>query len=993
MPIASQSNRPSEVIYQIYPSSFADANHDGHGDLKGITQKLDYVKSLGVDAIWISPFFLSPEGAAGDGGYAITDYRKIAPRYGNMRDFEELLSTAHEKGLRVYTDFVVCHTSDQHEWFKKSQARQKGFENRYVWHDGKKDASGHTIQPPQPPTNWKSVFGGPAWTFDDKRQQFYLRHFNSSQPALNLNDPEVQKASLDEMKFWLDKGVDGLRIDALPFANYDPQLRDNPGKFGRPPGDYWASQDFNHSMCQPETEVFVRKIRALMDSYPQSKRKTALGEVVAGPWGGDGSMQQAAKYLNPKDGLHTCYTQSLVQFYNEYPNATRLRDMIRQNIELSPDGGFCNNLGNHDFPRFTTRMMGNAPYELHQRITKQLMTLALALPGSFCMYQGEELGLTQATAHELAGKKQDAVALECRDGCRTPMPWDADAPGAGFSTHPDPYLPVPKSHLPLAVDIQESQSESMLNFTRRVLAQRRDNPALQTGQTLVLGTQDPIVAFVRQSEGQSVLCSFNMSGRKVSFKPAEYLPADIMRTLKIPGDGVVHLEAYASSFHGLNPLKRGVEQGMAPAAASTQEPATVAAPGEPKRVFAADMLIADFHVPEASVAKTLAAYKKEHDDFADGDKETLSKAQYQRFLAEASATKTTLEMTPGGATMTSLWMLKQMMGDGVQIELMGLAGDGAPGQMVHSYLTQAGINLPMQKWPEGRTPETAKSLIIKHKGQGHKSTVLTYPGNGIEAMHELLARPENANLLDDCIAKSDMVYLPESTMSKFGVPFTNKLLELRWKHKKELVLSLPTRADFGPDDSKRFRDLIPSCNVVMGNDVEFCRILDKEAKRPVSEAQMDRVIAALQAEFKKDVLSEYKMPCSKHGQVAFITRGNDAPALLVTKDDVEEIQLPRVKKVDTMLGAGHATFAGFLTGYLKGLTHEQSATLAMALASEKVQQKSSHPYLTDPEKSLGRCLLRGGPMRAIARSFEHDVIEEPVHKRISRTGMGGLPDR
>jgi len=466
------------VIYEIYPATFCDSNnpnkdpkYSGHGDLKGIISKLDYIKSFNVDAIWISPIFLSPEGAAGDGGYAITKYDKIDPRFGSMEDFEHLLKAAHDKDLRVFTDFVPCHTANNHEWFEKSRNPKdpefEKYKDYYVWHEGYKENGKLVLRDghPVPPNNWMSVFkkpgtdneSMPAWEWDNTRKMFYLHHFNTSQPSLNLNNENVQHDILKEMDFWLNKGVDGLRIDALPFANYhkdffadydkpneyfakaveeakkagkkingrdltanDIRIKNNSGKWSGP-DHQWDAQDFDCSMCQPQTIEFIGKVRKLMDSHHPPK--IGLGEVVTGPWGGGGSMEQAAKYLDPKTGLHTAYTQELVQFYDHYPPADVLRDVIKKNVGLSPDGGFCNNLGNHDFPRFATRMTKNAPYDKHETIIRQLMSLAVTLPGSLCLYQGEELGLTQADVpHD---KRKDLVAKENRDGCRTPMPWNS----------------------------------------------------------------------------------------------------------------------------------------------------------------------------------------------------------------------------------------------------------------------------------------------------------------------------------------------------------------------------------------------------------------------------------------------------------------------------------------------------------------------------------------------------------------------------------------
>lgn len=947
-------NRPSEVIYQIYPASFQDSNGDGIGDLNGITQRLDYVKRLGVDAIWISPFFLSPKGKAGDGGYAITDYTKIDPQYGTEEDFRRLLNEAHAKGLRVYTDFVVCHTSHEHEWFQKSRNRESGFEDYYVWHDGRRDESGELIihdGKPVPPNNWQSVFGGSAWSWDDQRQQFYLRHFNSTQPALNLNVKKVQDASLQQMKYWLDMGVDGLRLDALPFANYDPKLRDNPWMPERHGWQNdWMKQWFSHSMCQPQTIDFVKRIRAMLDSYGPEASKIALGEVIAGRKGGDDSMDVAAEYLDPQIGLHTSYTQSLVQFYNQYPDPGRLKKMIADNTNLSPDGGFCINLGNHDFPRYATRMLHvdklQLPYDVHQQIIKQMMMLAVTLPGSFCMYQGEELGLPQADEKDLRGYKRDEVAIECRDGCRTPHPWKANKRHAGFSdSRGEVYLPVPNSHRPLAVDVQETPKNSMLNFTRRLIQQRKENLALQRGKTTLLDTYGDLVAFIRETDDQAVLCAFNMSGEKIMFKPSDIVDEKTLSRLNIKKDDIIHLDEYGTSFHGLKET-REIESGMHPAPPPHQN-----GNGNghtTKRIFSIDMLIADNHVPFQNVASCFKS------PFENGSRFTIDKDLHTDLLQATPNPETTI--TAGGATGCTFWTLKKLLGDTAEITLMGLAGEGRFGKEIKTFLDSAGIITHFDEWPKNIPPETTVSHIITHSDG--KQSVLTYPGKEVEAVHQLLERPENSRLLDEQIHRTDIVYIPESIVEKFGMPLLDKLVHLRWIYNKELVLSLPSHANFGPSDSDKFRFLIPSCNVVIGNDVEFCRIMGGNGIdhaspwKPVSDEQVKRAAQLVQKEFEKEVLKTCGKKVSPHGQVALITRG-EKPALLVTKEKIVEIPTPEVDGVKNMLGAGYAAAAGFLAGYIEGLPHEKSAQIAVGLASQKLRQHGNKPYIESPESALG----------------------------------------
>ncbi len=546
---------PSEVIYQIYPASFFDSNSDGHGDLQGIIEKLGYIKTLGVDSIWISPFFLSPSGPEGDGGYAVTDYRAVDPKFGTMQDFKDLLNKAHENGLRVYTDFVLAHTAKDHDWFKKSRNREESYEDHYVWHDGKYDENGNNI----PPNNWKSVFGGRAWSWDDTREQWYMHHFMPSQPALNNNLEKVQDKVLAEMKFWLDMGVDGFRLDALPFTNYDSDFRDNPWLDGQWPRDdeRWDDQYFAHSICQPQTIEFIKRIKGLMDSYPN--KKTTLGEAISGPEGGRNSVPVAASYVCENNGLDMCYTEALMSI-REYPDQPRVKGMIEYIESHFPKGGNCNAASNHDIPRSGSRMTNHMSEEHKDKINRQLITLFVTLPGSFCMYQGEELGLEDASIPDdiPLDKIKDAVAwskgLEhCRDGARTPMPWESGQNHTGFTSSDDPYLPVPQKHIDNAVDMQEKDPNSILNFTRKLITWRKNQPALIKGWTETLNTPAPVLAFLRKSKEQTMLCLYNMGEQEHRFKPADHLSEEEMKELGYNTDTVITLDAFDSVMKDINP--------------------------------------------------------------------------------------------------------------------------------------------------------------------------------------------------------------------------------------------------------------------------------------------------------------------------------------------------------------------------------------------------------------------------------------------------------
>ncbi len=549
--------RPSEVIYQVYPSSFNDSNTDGCGDIPGITKKLDYIKSLNVDAIWISPFYLSPSGPEGDGGYAVSDYRGIDPRFGTMDDFKDLLKEAHSRGIKIYTDWVVAHTAHDHEWFEKSQQRDEKYKDYYVWSEGM-EWYGHKV----PPNNWKSVFGGGAWEFDQTRGQYYLHHFLKSQPALNLNKKEVQDAVLGEMKFWLDMGVDGFRIDAMPFAICDEQLRNNPWLYGTWPSvvEKWDQQRFDHNIMQPQTVDFIARIRQLMDSYPE--KKTTLGEVTETRNDGKGVLPVAAGYADRDKGLDMCYTY-VAGSISQQAGQDNISNLIRDIEKSFPDGGHCLSIGNHDSWRTFARTEGSIPEEHRLAAHKELMQIFFSLPSSLVLYQGEELALPQARIPEdiPQDKLKDITAqtqgmYACRDGSRTPMPWEAGKKNAGFSTSDEPYLPVPASHYKKAVDLQEKDPNSMLNFMRQLTAWRKNQPALVQGTTTVLKTAAPVLAFVRQSKEQTILCLFNLSGDRAYFTPKDVLDDKMMKEFGFHKDQAIVLEGYSSHFEGGRPVQQ-----------------------------------------------------------------------------------------------------------------------------------------------------------------------------------------------------------------------------------------------------------------------------------------------------------------------------------------------------------------------------------------------------------------------------------------------------
>lgn len=544
----------SEVIYQIYPQSFNDSNNDGMGDLRGIEEKLSYIASMGVDAIWISPFFKSPEGPRGDGGYAVTDHRAIDPRFGSMDDFDAVLDTAHKLGLRVYIDYVLPHTADDHDWFKKSCAGDAAYDHFFVWNDGNIDDAGKRT----PPNNWLSVFGGSAWSWNEERQQYYLHHFLDSQPALNLNRKDVQDAVIEEMKFWLDKGVDGLRLDSVPFANYDESLEHNPWRNGQWPfvDESWNNQHFKHSCCQEETVSFTERLGLLSSSY-KGRDVRLLGEVICGPDGGDGSIALAPSYVSDTQAqrLDVCYTTAGMHINPSTPH-DYLKDFFRYLAEKFPHSGHCISMSNHDIPRLASRDLDGVPEHFREDAVKQIMQIYASMPGGGLSFlQGTELGL--ANAHVPEDLMQDPVAQtkgveHSRDGARTPMPWQAGQKHAGFSDADTPYLPVPEDHQNAAVDAQDHDPHSMLNFTRQLIAWRKAQPALvYDGQTKVLDTPDPILAFVRElDDGQALLCLHNRSPQPAHINLQDYMDEDVQRAI---GHNKVHgitIAPFGSCYYG-----------------------------------------------------------------------------------------------------------------------------------------------------------------------------------------------------------------------------------------------------------------------------------------------------------------------------------------------------------------------------------------------------------------------------------------------------------
>ncbi|WP_312147944.1 alpha-amylase family glycosyl hydrolase [Brevundimonas sp.] len=478
------------VIYQIYPRSFADTSGDGIGDLKGITAHLDHVASLGVDAVWISPFYPSP---MKDFGYDVADYCGVDPVFGTLADFDALLAKAHGLGLRVIVDQVWSHTSDQHPWFQASRQDRTGpHADWYVWADARADGS--------PPNNWQSVFGGPGWTWDARRGQYYQHNFLPEQPQLNGRHPAVQDALLAAAEFWLDRGVDGFRLDAVNFMIGDPGLRDNPplppgGRRTRP----FDFQDKVHNQSSPDILPFLERVRALTERYDGDRFTVA--EIP-----GDHAAREM-KAFTAEGRLNSAY--GFLYLYADRLTA----DLVRTGAEMWPgeagEGWPSWAFSNHDAPRVVSRW---AEGRDERALAELLMLLLVCLRGDVFVYYGEELGLPQGEVPYDRLVDPEAIAnwpqTLGRDGARTPMPWRAGGPFAGFSTV-EPWLPIDARHPALAVDAQKVDPNSMLKATRRILGLRRACPALRIGDMTVLTTH-PLLTITREGDGETLLAAFNL---------------------------------------------------------------------------------------------------------------------------------------------------------------------------------------------------------------------------------------------------------------------------------------------------------------------------------------------------------------------------------------------------------------------------------------------------------------------------------------------------
>jgi alpha-glucosidase len=515
----------SAVFYQIYPRSFADGNGDGVGDFPGMTARLDYLRDLGVDAVWLSPHFPSPQA---DCGYDISDYSGVAPEYGTLADFKTFLEAAHARGIRVILDLVLNHSSDQHPWFLESRAgRDSPKRDWYIWRDGKDGG---------PPNNWISIFGGSAWELDSATGQYYYHFFLKEQPDLNWRNPEVKRAMWDAVRFWLDMGVDGFRLDAIATVFEHPDMLDHTAThsqaelyrmFEEVQTDAERRQLFEefkklifYQVQQPGIHELMQELRALLDTYPGDRVLVGEDEEVAYHGSGD-------------DELHLVFNFPLMRVQRLTPTHIRANQALRL-AELPPGAWPCNTLGNHDSPRVWSRYGDRANDAALARLHLALM---LTLKGTPFLYNGEEIGMADLLLTDLS-QVRDTAALSqyramladlgmtpekafqvvveiTRDRCRSPMQWDG-TPNAGFSPAGiATWLPVhPNYAQGVNVAEQAGDPNSVLSFYRRMLALRRATPALIAGEyTALYEDAEDYLAFTRTTAEQTVLVGLNFSER------------------------------------------------------------------------------------------------------------------------------------------------------------------------------------------------------------------------------------------------------------------------------------------------------------------------------------------------------------------------------------------------------------------------------------------------------------------------------------------------
>jgi alpha-glucosidase len=476
------------VIYHIYPRSFHDSNGDGIGDIRGIISKIDYLADLGIDGIWLSPVYPSP---MVDFGYDISDYTQIDPVFGSLADFRELLNASHHRNIRVIMDLVMNHTSDQHPWFQKSKASAENPERDwYIWRKGTKG---------NPPNNWKTVFGGSAWEYDPATEQYYLHTFFKEQPDLNWRNEEFKKVFFRGIKFWLDMGVDGFRLDVINLIGKDKQFRDNPIPWGIP-----LLQKLRYTSNRPESYHIARELRTLLNTYSE---RMCVGEVYSMP---PGDATIAASYLSGENALNMAFDFSLML---RSWSARKYFRSIRKWYSLIPEKGWpCHVLSNHDLHRNFDRFIYRRDKEQKARVSAMLL---LTLKGTPFLYYGDEIGMRNArlSKHEIVDPlgKLFWPFFKGRDKGRSPMQWTQEA-NAGFSNS-TPWLPVNDDYASLNVNSQQHDESSFFHFYRTLIRLRKQHKALNRGDWVPLTDgRHGILAYIREFMEEKILIVLNFSG-------------------------------------------------------------------------------------------------------------------------------------------------------------------------------------------------------------------------------------------------------------------------------------------------------------------------------------------------------------------------------------------------------------------------------------------------------------------------------------------------
>ncbi|MGF1486202.1 MAG: alpha-glucosidase [Prochloraceae cyanobacterium] len=515
------------VIYQIYPLTFADGNGDGIGDLQGIIKKLDYLndgrdneKSLGIDAIWLSPINRSP---MVDNGYDISDYYDINETFGTLEDFEILLAESHRRGIKVILDLVINHTSNCHSWFVESSASKNNSKSDwYHWQDPAPDGG--------VPNNWLSYFGGTGWTFNEARKQYYYHTFNENQPDLNWGNKELKAAIYQMIRFWLDKGVDGFRLDASSVYSKDKYYRDNPLKFGASDRNNYYNQHHLYDKNLPENHQIIREIRKIIDEYEE---RVLIGETFI-----DSTIYESAIFYGVNnDELHLPFTFEF-PFSPWYPGYLQ-QEITKKELITPPEAWPSYFLDNHDIPRHLSRWVECSLCTNQLGIARAAATILLTVRGTPILYYGQEIGMVDN--QDIPSEKiQDKIVLksetedypETRDGARTPMQWnDSDRAGFSFGKDVEPWLPVHQNYREVNVDRQLKDPDSILNFYRQLINARKNSEALRFGKwkTLIHYPYEHL-AYLRETQSERVLILINFSYEK-DLEIDEYIPKDNWQVL------------------------------------------------------------------------------------------------------------------------------------------------------------------------------------------------------------------------------------------------------------------------------------------------------------------------------------------------------------------------------------------------------------------------------------------------------------------------------